>query len=464
MRLLSLAPCLVAITSVLGCATERDPSIDEPTQVSGHGIIGGSLDTTHDAVVYYAHDNSACTATIVAKNGTTGYALTAAHCVGGSNGQLIQADDIDDCFNMGPGCEAVYDVNLVAVHPSYTGDAGDGWDFAMLRFAGAGAITSVIPAAQIPDGLAEGSLVEFVGYGLDDNGNTGVRRHLFNDLSPIPAIGVTDAVSSLFFFQDDSPGLICSGDSGGPGIFNGEVVGVSSFVGTNCTVYGASGRVSTVYNSFIKPFIEGVPPVLNCDECFQASIGGAGACVPAVNACFADTNCEGLVDCINGCNGSQTCINSCANQWSAGINLYNAIFDCTCTACASECSAECAAPNPTSTGTGVDTGTGTGEGTSTDTGTGTGTDTNVGTDTTTGTSTGTTTSKKKKKSSGDADDGGGCSVAATAGSSSDGSSDTNAAWIALVGLMAGFAGLRRSRRSRPRKGRRASSTAAKQKA
>jgi len=439
MRLLALASAgFVALAgSIFGCASGGEPPEEEPTRVGSHGIVGGTVDPGHDAVVFYLTGGGGqCTATIVARSGSTGFALTAAHCISGGNGQLAQADDYQDCYAGNAGCQAVYDVTETAIHPNYGGNDGDPYDFAMLRFAGAGASTPVIPAAQSPDGLAAGTQVEFVGYGVNEFNDTN-RRHVFDTLSAVPSEGINSAVTALFLFYDQNPGGPCNGDSGGPALRNGEVVGVTSAGDENCTQFGVSGRVSAVYSSFIKPFIDGVPPVLNCNDCFQGAISGAGPCVSSVEACFADTNCEGLVDCIDGCGGSTSCINGCGSQWQAGVPLYNAIFDCTCGVCASECSSECAG-NPTSTGTGVETGTGTG--TSTDTNVGTSTDTNVGTDTGTGTG-----SSKKKKSGGDSDDDSGCTIAAPGTHSEQAGS---AAWIALVGLMAAATGLRRPRRRR----------------
>jgi MYXO-CTERM domain-containing protein len=81
---------------------------------------------------------------------------------------------------------------------------------------------------------------------------------------------------------------------------------------------------------------------MTCDQCFEASTSGMGTCTPQVNACLNNSSCSGLVQCINNCaSGDQNCVNACANQFSAGIALYNAIPQCVCdTACMTECGAE----------------------------------------------------------------------------------------------------------------------------
>ena len=61
------------------------PSVGSEEQ----GIINGSLDQTHQAVVAYLH-GSKCTATIVHVAGNVGYALTAGHCINNNLGKLYQ--------------------------------------------------------------------------------------------------------------------------------------------------------------------------------------------------------------------------------------------------------------------------------------------------------------------------------------------------------------------------------------
>jgi hypothetical protein len=128
-------------------------------------IFGGQVDTTHDAVVYLEGGGS-CTGTIItAKNGV-GWVLTAGHC--DTIDYIIIGDDLqayDVAFNV------VQDVP----HPQWSGDAGNGYDFRLLRFSYSGGDPPVIPAATGDAGLV-GQTVTHVGYGLTENGSTNKRR------------------------------------------------------------------------------------------------------------------------------------------------------------------------------------------------------------------------------------------------------------------------------------------------
>ena len=205
----------------------------------------------------------------------------------------------------------------------------------MIRITGADAATPVIPA-QTPaeDSLAAGTQVRHVGYGITwhPNGYTSQRHETIN---------IIDAVHSFYFEYLQPTSGPCSGDSGGPALTVGgaeRVAGVISGGDQTCSQYGVSGRVSSVYNSFILPFINGTPFTMTCSECFAGATQGAGACMGQVNACFGNTDCDALVACMDGCL-TQGCVQSCYSSHPTGYPLYRAIYDCVC---ATGCSTECA--------------------------------------------------------------------------------------------------------------------------
>jgi hypothetical protein len=97
-------------------------------------------------------------------------------------------------------------------------------------------------ASNVPDGKA----VRMVGFGVDENGNSGVKKQTAQ---------VIEAVTThlLYFDQRNGRG-VCQGDSGGPVFATGtdgveRVVGVASFVSANapnqdaCATSGAHTRV-----------------------------------------------------------------------------------------------------------------------------------------------------------------------------------------------------------------------------
>lgn len=350
MRRLALFPLLSL--SIVACAVpgpgEEEQNTEENVAQEEQPIVGGTIDTANDAVVFLASQQGGCTGTIIAKNGSTGYVLTAAHCV---NLEYIVQDDNLDCLET-DSCDNFWYVDEQFYHPDYE---GNDYDFSILRFIGADASTPVIPAASAPDGIANGQMVEHSGYGLTEGGQpTNNRRHV---TTPIKAF---DSTLIQFDQGNGNGGGIgtCNGDSGGPGIRNGKVVGVVSFGDEFCNDEGYDGRVAAVYNDFIAPIIGG-QVVETCDTCFEAEVNQpSGECYPQVEDCIANDECEALITCINGCGSSQSCANECYADNPGGQAGLNAIVDCYCTACADVCQDECGGSTTTTTTTTATTGAG----------------------------------------------------------------------------------------------------------
>lgn len=341
MRRFVLTAAVLSSTAFLplACNVEQPDLPKENVEKDDAAIIGGTTDTTHKAVVALASNNGLCSGTIIAKNGSTGWVLTAGHCSGMQI--AMQANNYQSCFNMSAGCEAVYDVVADTPHPNWNGDAGDGYDFRILQISGVTASTPVIPAAQNPDGLANGSPIEAVGYGVtESNDNNSVRMHVTETV---------DDLSSLMVAADQTDGTgSCSGDSGGPILFNGKVVGVTSYGDQNCSQYGVYGRVQAVYATWIAGII-GQVVTPTCDDCFLSAQNGT--CASQDNACWSNQDCVDLNECFGGCNGNQTCLQNCVNAHPTGWNLYSALIDCACNACATECENECGGSSTTTTTT-----------------------------------------------------------------------------------------------------------------
>lgn len=435
--LLAVASCSPLLFLPMACAVEQapdQPEGEEQVAESEDEIIGGTADTTTKAVVWLFDENggSSCSGTIIAKNGSTGWVLTAGHCSGMD--YAIQANNYESCFNNNdPNCEAVYPVTADQAHPSWNGDAGNGYDFRILTISGA-ANAPVIPAAQNPDGISVGSSIVAVGYGItsaNNNSNTLRRR-------------VTESVDELYgnpplVFSDQTDGTgSCSGDSGGPILFNNTVVGVTSFGDQNCTQYGAYGRVQAVYSSWIAGVIGGVV-MPNCDDCFASATQPSGACGSQYTACVNNQDCIDFANCANAC-ATDACIQGCANQHPSGYNTYAAIVDCGCTACANECANECGGSSSSSTGSGPGATTSTGSGAGGGAGVGGGGEGGAGEG-------GSTSSggKKKKKSNADEDEpaeSASCSVATVGSAPNEG---FGLVGLGGLGLLAGV--LRRRRRA-----------------
>jgi hypothetical protein len=325
---------LVASLALTACIDpaegERLGSIDEP-------IVNGAFDVTHQAVVAWLH-GSKCSATIVAVVGNQGYALTAAHCVGGGLGNIYQGNDHDDP-------DVIYDVVDAEVHPGYAQSGA--FDFAMLRFTGASVSTPVIaPLTKAMDNINNGTIVDLVGYGQTENGGTSIRRHV-----NLPV----DSESPMYLQYDQTSAGLCFGDSGGSSLVvqagTPYAAGVHSSVSdNNCVGPGEEGydvRVSAVVDTFIDPYIDNQPFGLQtCDECTDAHAKN-GQCTDDIIACFQDGNCEAYVQCLNGC-ATLSCQTQCAISHPAGKQVYDLITDCFCSTCATECQNDplCIPPPP----------------------------------------------------------------------------------------------------------------------
>jgi hypothetical protein len=152
----------------VGC-TERDLDIDDPAGQASAPIIGGTTYTTHQWVVAYLASGGKCSATIIAKYGSTGYALTAAHCLKSQLGVIRQGNNHNSGY-------IEYPVVETDAHPEYNGSPL--YDFAMLRFSGATVNTPAFaPLTAQQDNLVAGSSMKLLGYGQTANsgGGTSLR-------------------------------------------------------------------------------------------------------------------------------------------------------------------------------------------------------------------------------------------------------------------------------------------------
>ena len=338
---------LVALAGAAGCSERAtDPRLaplpERPGSV-GEPIIGGTPDTTHQAVVAVLSQNSACTGTIIQKTANYGYVLTAAHCVGPDLAVVAQGNDYNG------GGLVYYSIDDWQAHSGYNQQVND---FAMLRVVGVGGATPVIPAmTPAQDALQIGTPILHVGYGMTSYPNS-------NNSARYKVPGSVSSLTQLLVYYDDPNSGPCFGDSGGPQLTTGteRVAGVTSAgpQGSDCTGLGWSGRVSAVYNSFIAPYINGEPQgQQTCAQCFESTTSGVSTCADEVAACFNNADCDALNTCLGGCSNA-TCQQNCVNAHPTGYTIFNAIYDCVCTqGCVAECGTDpmCTGGGTTTTST-----------------------------------------------------------------------------------------------------------------
>jgi hypothetical protein len=322
-------------------------------------IFGGVADTTDNAVMALINQGnikttSACSGTTIATVGASGIFLTAGHCVVASDGmghvttpvKVVASGDIfivpgNDWMTSVSGFQ-YFGVAQVAVHPMYDGSVDSPFDLALVRYDGALPSTAVVPIlAPADDKLVAGSPITVVGYGrTETNTNNSVRRKVDRVIQSLTA-------NQFIYDQTDLKGA-CQGDSGGPAFFMApggpRVAGITSFGDPDCTMVGASVRVSAL-SAFVQSFINAAPQTLSCDECALAVVGPGNACVNQSVACGpATSSCGRFLTCAGNCTNN-SCITQCRQSFTAGATAYDAIVSCQCGgACAAACAASAGCP------------------------------------------------------------------------------------------------------------------------
>jgi MYXO-CTERM domain-containing protein len=193
-------------------------------------IVGGSETTAWPAVallVGYDGDTIVpfCSAVLVGDR----WALTAAHCLLESGADL-EANGFELWFRVGPSVfEApteLVPIVSATTHPDYgDGPMGRGNDAAVLQLGKALATPPLEISSKATDASLVGSTITYVGYGLTGTleDDPGIARTVDATVSN---------VDSWVIETSDSNRGPCDGDSGGPLIQGGDVIGLSSYVYT----------------------------------------------------------------------------------------------------------------------------------------------------------------------------------------------------------------------------------------
>lgn len=353
--------CLALLAALLPACSAEAPEGGDGR--AAEPIIYGTPDTQNLATVWVDAPTTFCTGTIIGKNGSTGYVLTAAHCTADL---VIETADYDDCST--PGACIVHNVTGTVTHPSWIKKASS-LEFQVLTIDGVDANTPVVPIAHDPDGLALGTMIELSGYGYS-NGPNGVldnlhqRQHTTTTIHTLTPNGLPEGVAFLFKQSFDGPqGGGCNGDSGGP-VYEGtgpnrRVVGVITSGNTGCDQYGIAARVSSQATQFIEAVINGspLPPAADtCDTCRIETL--AGTCSKIALDCGYTFDCDDAETCWTLC-PDDACRASCLKDLP-GSAMFLQEMQCLCGECAALCGS-CALVPPAGAGGAGGGGTGGGE-------------------------------------------------------------------------------------------------------
>lgn len=317
---------LVAVaTMLLACGNNIDVIPGNGIGTADYSIINGSPPSRveHSSVVglhQLARGGRAvytlpfCSGTLIEPN----VVLTAAHCL---QGQRASASKIAVYVGDDPSVDLtqhLYTVSEVAVHPGYN-DVSITNDVALIRLDSSVSEVSAVPY-HTSDNLVAGNLVNFAGFGQDENGDSGVKLQADGVLGSCSGNSYCSDPNTQLFYSQSGAGP-CFGDSGGPmfvyqdsSIYQGPTVaGVTSYGDSNCAVYGVSTKVSS-FISFIEGFMNGASCGADgvCDaECAPGEDPDCGGSectdlLPTGASCVDNAEC-----CSNKCKGkpgSRTCL------------------------------------------------------------------------------------------------------------------------------------------------------------
>ncbi len=347
-----LAATVAGLAFTLACGETSRPSRNELP------IINGTPDTSqaHMAVVYLLVLSSsgawACSGTLIGPSAV----LSAGHCVVG-NGGVIQPQDATVYFGNTVGSMTSRAVSAVYAHPGYQSVVPVPNDISMLLLEEpAPAWATPIPPLPAALGLTQadvGGAIEYSGFGLDENGHSGRKLHVFGEIAVVcgrQGACAAGMVPSSFCSQMEVGGT-CSGDSGGPAFIVRDsveyVAGITSYGDWRCSHFGCSTSVDG-HQAFIDEVVGTEKPV--GDRCATSSQCQSGYCVDGYccqsecqETCYAcdlpksEGTCLPAPDghaCTDGdpCNGSELCqTGACVNQ--ANPPVCNSSSPCLVASC-----------------------------------------------------------------------------------------------------------------------------------
>ena len=276
--LAALAISLTACSDAGGFSTAQMPIINgQPATDEYYGAVV-SLSIRADSH-YYTY----CTGTLIREDAI----LTAAHCVTDTDdfefskfhknkqiqvitGENAETPDIADC----------HIISHISLHPDYTPLKPQN-DLAIVFLETPIPETEPIPLFEDPSRLPllayRSQRVEFVGYGLTENGTDGQRNvaegfiQKYCAKTTDNACGIETPLGDRYiippgsFFHDQEKGGACLGDSGGPVLIKENeayaIIGVVALGDSDCATYAVTTSVAD-FTPWIRETLD--PPEDGC--------------------------------------------------------------------------------------------------------------------------------------------------------------------------------------------------------
>jgi MYXO-CTERM domain-containing protein len=289
-----LGPWLAVALAALGCR-------DEASGVGSgeRAIVDGTRETGEDEVVFIFNERgAACTATVIAPR----VALTAKHCVQGMSASGWR-------MMVGSGYTSFFDEYAVLETRTTPGTDIEDKDIAVMILDRPFEHGLARWEFTRWPGLVGGVRVTAVGFGLsdpDDPRSSGFKNRREGYVSSLGYVEFTTLENNA-----------CSGDSGGPVLFEGVQVGVMSRVAEGCVGLALMTRVSGFYDLIAEALRDTgacVPTAFETcngidDDCWngiddglEGACGCAGGAPPSAEACNrVDDDCNGVIDDLDGC-------------------------------------------------------------------------------------------------------------------------------------------------------------------
>ncbi|XP_011205096.2 chymotrypsin-2-like isoform X6 [Bactrocera dorsalis] len=235
---------IFAVVTIFSAIDANESTILDRPQIriyGGQNAAEGQF--PYQVLVTRADDGyiTVCGGAIISRN----YVLTAAHCVNGYSpwDYSIRAGTVE--FNSG-GVEI--QVADVKIHPQYS---DSNYDIALLRLSSPLSFNDKIkPVSLACTDFPDGTPVIITGWGGVSSGGLADQLqyntvYTLNHDSCVERLNTLD--DSMRCLDKSAGNGICGGDSGGPAVANGVLIGISSFGVNGCDSSLPNGFTDVVY-------------------------------------------------------------------------------------------------------------------------------------------------------------------------------------------------------------------------